>query len=103
MTETTESVPVLIVDDDPSMRAALRQWIRLAGFETREVATADLAIAQLNAGFGGCVVSDVMLEGEDGLSLLRRIKGLDADLPVVLITGHGDVPMAVEAMRAGCL
>lgn len=101
MTETSESVPVLIVDDDPSMRAALRQWIRLAGFETREVATADQAIAQLTPGFEGCVVTDVMLEGEDGMSLLRRIKDMDADLPVVLITGHGDVPMAVDAMRAG--
>ncbi|WP_422374972.1 sigma-54-dependent transcriptional regulator [Roseibium sp.] len=101
MTETSDPVPVLIVDDDPSMRAALRQWIRLAGFETREVATADQAIAQLRPGFEGCVVTDVMLEGEDGMSLLRRIKDLDADLPVVLITGHGDVPMAVDAMRAG--
>ncbi|ASP36115.1 sigma-54 dependent transcriptional regulator [Labrenzia sp. VG12] len=101
MTDTSDPVPVLIVDDDPSMRAALRQWIRLAGFETREVATADQAIAQLNPGFEGCVVTDVMLEGEDGMSLLRRIKDLDADLPVVLITGHGDVPMAVDAMRAG--
>jgi len=101
MTEPAATVPVLIVDDDPSMRAALRQWIRLASFETQEVATADQAIARLDAGFGGCVVSDVMLEGEDGMSLLRRIKDMDKDLPVVLITGHGDVPMAVEAIRAG--
>jgi len=92
---------VLIVDDDPSMRAALRQWIRLAGFATLEVETADQALSKLSSGFEGCVVSDVKLEGEDGLSLLRRINALDANLPVVLITGHGDVPMAVEAMRAG--
>lgn len=101
MTDHPAKVPVLIVDDDPSMRAALRQWIRLAGFETREVATPDQALARLSRDFTGCVVTDVMLDGEDGMSLLRRISQLDADLPVVLITGHGDVPMAVEAMRAG--
>ncbi|MEO9528170.1 sigma-54 dependent transcriptional regulator [Roseibium sp.] len=101
MTDILPKVPVLIVDDDPSMRAALRQWIRLAGFETQEVAAPDQAMARLTRDFAGCVVSDVMLDGEDGLSLLRRIGELDAGLPVVLITGHGDVPMAVEAMRSG--
>jgi two-component system C4-dicarboxylate transport response regulator DctD len=101
MTETSEKTPVLIVDDDPSMRAALRQWIRLAGFDTQEVATIAQALARLAADFRGCVVSDVMLEGEDGVALLRNIGEIDADLPVVLITGHGDVPMAVEAMRSG--
>jgi len=101
MTDQSSKTPVLIVDDDPSMRAALRQWIRLAGYETHEVATVDQALARLSPGYEGCVVSDVMLDGEDGMMLLRRVKDLDADLPVVLITGHGDVPMAVEAMRAG--
>lgn len=101
MTDQIPKTPVLIVDDDPSMRAALRQWIRLAGYETQEVATVDQALAKLSPGQDGCVVSDVMLDGEDGMALLRRVKDLDADLPVVLITGHGDVPMAVEAMRAG--
>ncbi|MCK7610619.1 sigma-54-dependent transcriptional regulator [Roseibium sediminicola] len=101
MTDQTSKTPVLIVDDDPSMRAALRQWIRLAGFETQEVATVDQALVRLSSSYEGCVVSDVMLDGEDGMTLLRRVKDLDADLPVVLITGHGDVPMAVEAIRAG--
>ncbi|CTQ52561.1 C4-dicarboxylate transport transcriptional regulatory protein DctD [Roseibium album] len=101
MTVKTDQPLVLIVDDDPSMRAALRQWIRLAGFDTHEVATTDQAMGKLKADFDGCVVSDVMLENEDGLDLLRRIGNLDGELPVVLITGHGDVPMAVEAMRSG--
>lgn len=101
MTGNSNDRTVLIVDDDPSMRAALRQWIRLAGFATVEVAGADEAMSRLSPDFDGCVVSDVKLEGEDGLALLRRIASLDTDLPVVLITGHGDVPMAVEAMRAG--
>jgi len=101
MTEPQDKTPVLIVDDDPSMRAALRQWIRLAGFATQEVAGAEQAMAKLSPDFAGCVVSDVMLDGEDGVTLLHRIAALDGDLPVVLITGHGDVSMAVEAMRAG--
>lgn len=100
MTEATPC-PVLIVDDDPSMRAALRQWMRLAGFEPLEAVTADEAMRTVSPEFRGCVISDVMLEGEDGVSLLRRIKGIDPDLPVILITGHGDVPMAVEAMQLG--
>ncbi|QDG79229.1 sigma-54 dependent transcriptional regulator [Labrenzia sp. PHM005] len=99
--QASTNTPVLIVDDDPSMRAALRQWIRLADFETIEVETTDQAMANLGPDFKGCVVSDVMLDGEDGMTLLRRVSELDSDLPVILITGHGDVPMAVEAMRAG--
>ncbi len=101
MNDCPSKASVLIIDDDPSMRAALRQWIRLAGFRTDEVATASEAMARLLPDFDGCVVSDVMLDGDDGVGLLRRIMALDRDLPVVLITGHGDVPMAVEAMRAG--
>ncbi|MEP1931866.1 MAG: sigma-54 dependent transcriptional regulator [Roseibium sp.] len=101
MTEANPNIPVLIVDDDPSMRAALRQWIRLADFDTIEVATIDQALAELSTEFPGCVVTDVMLDGDDGMDLLRQIGNLDSELPVVLITGHGDVPMAVEAMRAG--
>lgn len=101
MTEANPNIPVLIVDDDPSMRAALRQWIRLADFDTIEVATVDQALAELSTEFPGCVVTDVMLDGDDGMDLLRQIGNLDSELPVVLITGHGDVPMAVEAMRAG--
>jgi two-component system C4-dicarboxylate transport response regulator DctD len=101
MTGSDEKTPVLIVDDDPSMRAALRQWMGLAGFRPIETKSAQEAITHLSAGFPGCVVSDVMLGGEDGVSLMRRITEIDADIPVILITGHGDVPMAVDAMRGG--
>lgn len=99
--QSRTSAPVLIVDDDPSMRAALRQWIRLADFDTIEVETADQAMVRLSPDFSGCIVSDVMLDGDDGMTLLRRVAEMDSELPVILITGHGDVPMAVEAMRAG--
>lgn len=101
MSETDLSTPVLIVDDDPSMRAALRQWMGLAGFRPTEVASAQEAMALIRPDFEGCVVSDVMLQGDDGVALMKHIGEIDADLPVILITGHGDVPMAVEAMRGG--
>ena len=93
--------PVLVVDDDPSMRAGLRQWMRLAGFEPVEAVDAEAALSRLGADFPGCVISDVLLPGASGLDLLRQARRIDPDLPVILMTGHGDVPMAVEAMREG--
>lgn len=93
--------PVLVVDDDPSMRAGLRQWMRLADFDPVEAVDAETALSNLAADFPGCVISDVLLPGASGLELLRRVKQIDPDLPVILMTGHGDVPMAVEAMRQG--
>lgn len=101
MSEGTTITPVLVVDDDPSMRAALRQWMGLAGFHPIETETANEAISRITPDFPGCVVSDVMLQGEDGIRLMQRIGEVDSEIPVILITGHGDVPMAVEAMRLG--
>lgn len=93
--------PVLVVDDDPAMRAGLRQWMRLAGFTPIEAVDAETGLDTITAEFPGCIVSDVLLPGASGLDLLRRVKEIDPDLPVVLLTGHGDVAMAVEAMRQG--
>lgn len=101
MTAANAKTPVLIVDDDPAMRSALRQWLGLAGFETIEMPDADMAMRHVQPSFPGCVVSDVMLNGDDGVRLMKRIAEIDADIPVILITGHGDVPMAVDAMRSG--
>ncbi|WP_417666520.1 sigma-54-dependent transcriptional regulator [Roseibium sp.] len=101
MNEPLAKTPVLVIDDDPSMRTALRQWLRLEGFETTEVQDGESALRHIHAGYPGCVVSDVMLKGEDGVDLMQRIAEIDSDIPVILITGHGDVPMAVEAMRGG--
>jgi len=93
--------PVLVVDDDPAMRAGLRQWMRLAGFTPLEAVDAETGLDMITAAFPGCIVSDVLLPGASGLDLLRKAKEIDPDLPVVLLTGHGDVAMAVEAMRQG--
>ncbi|MEP3279063.1 MAG: sigma-54 dependent transcriptional regulator [Stappiaceae bacterium] len=93
--------PVLFVDDDPAMRAALNQWLRLGNFEPIETTNVSEALVRLDRGFAGCVISDVRLPGEDGFALLSHIQQLDKEIPVIMITGHGDVPMAVQAMRAG--
>jgi len=92
---------VLLVDDEASMRQAISQWLDLAGFEVTAHDRSAAAIAVLNADYDGIVVSDLKMEGLDGMGLLIHIQELDPDLPVVMITGHGDIQVAVEAMRRG--
>lgn len=92
---------VIFIDDDAAVRSANAQSLGLAGFEVQAFATAEAALAVITTDFPGIVVTDVRLPGVDGLALLRQVVEIDADLPVILITGHGDVPMAVAAMRQG--
>src|SRR6266704_3505170 len=93
--------PVLFVDDEAAMRHAVPQWLGLAGFETLVHEKAPTALAKLSTDFPGVLVTDLKMEGVDGMELLRRSQQLDPELPVVVITGHGDVETAVEAMRLG--
>jgi two-component system, NtrC family, C4-dicarboxylate transport response regulator DctD len=92
---------VHLVDDDADLRHALKQSLELEGLSvvchTSAEDVGDLPLRSLY----GVVVSDIRMPGTDGLTLMRRILGIDPTMPVVLITGHGDVQMAVEAMRAG--
>ena len=92
---------VLFVDDEASMREAVTQWLELAGFELTVQDNATSALGKLSADFPGVLVTDLKMEGIDGLELLRRSQEVDPDLPVVVITGHGDVETAVQAMRLG--
>ncbi|MFK3910161.1 sigma-54-dependent transcriptional regulator [Pseudomonas monteilii] len=92
---------VIVIDDELSIRTAIEQWLELAGFQVQLFARAEPCLETLPAHFPGVVISDVRLPGLDGLQVLERLQALDAELPVILLTGHGDVPMAVEAMRAG--
>ncbi|MEC4169138.1 MULTISPECIES: sigma-54 dependent transcriptional regulator [unclassified Pseudomonas] len=92
---------VIVVDDEASIRNAVEQWLSLSGFEVQLFSCAEDCLDQLPAHFAGVIVSDVRMPGMGGLALLTRLQQLDADLPVILLTGHGDVPMAVEAMREG--
>ncbi|MCY1408647.1 C4-dicarboxylate transport transcriptional regulatory protein DctD [compost metagenome] len=79
----------------------MEQWLSLSGFEVQLFSRAEDCLARLPGHFPGVVITDVRMPGMDGLELLQKLKDQDADLPVILLTGHGDVPMAVEAMRIG--
>ncbi|MDI2591657.1 sigma-54 dependent transcriptional regulator [Pseudomonas sp. N3-W] len=92
---------VIVVDDESSIRSAVEQWLSLSGFEVQLFSRADECLAQLPAHFPGVILSDVRMPGMTGLELLAEVQRRDPDLPVILLTGHGDVPMAVEAMRDG--
>src|SRR5438270_10139631 len=96
-----ERAPVLFVDDEAAMRQAVTQWLELAGFALIAHENAAAAIGKLSTDFPGVLVTDLKMEGIDGLELLRRAQQIDPELPVVVITGHGDVETAVEAMRLG--
>ncbi|PSH58875.1 sigma-54-dependent transcriptional regulator [Phyllobacterium sophorae] len=92
---------VAFVDDDDDLRNANRQTLELAGFAVTPFADALGALRFLTADFAGVVVTDVRMPHIDGLELFRRLRALDPDLPVILITGHGDIDMAVAAMQEG--
>lgn len=92
---------VLFVEDDEALRFATVQALELAGLSVRAFAGAEAALAALPADFDGVIVSDIRMPRIDGLQLLARVRALDTDLPVILVTGHGDVPMAVAALRDG--
>ncbi len=93
---------VHIVDDDPGVRDSLQVLLEAAGFMVRayDSAAAFLAAAP---GPGGCVMTDVCMPGLDGLELQRRMKERRIPLPVIVMTGRGDIPIAVRAMKAGAV
>ncbi len=97
----SKTMKVAIVDDEKDMRQSISQWLALSGFDTESFASAEEALKGLTADYPGIVVSDIRMPGMDGMQFLRKLKSVDSTLPVIMITGHGDVPMAVEAMRIG--
>ncbi len=92
---------VVLVDDEEMIRITVEQTLDLAGIDVDAFADAESALSALGRDFSGVVVSDVRLPGRDGLQLLADVRRLDPELPMVLITGHGDIAMAVSAMREG--
>ena len=92
---------VFIVDDDPAMRDALLTLMRGAGLRARAFADGQDFLDHLPEDTTACVLTDVRMPGMDGLELMARLRVLDPDLPVILLTGHGDVPMAVQALKDG--
>lgn len=96
-----EGFKVLFVEDDPPVRASLTQTLELAGLDVCACASAEAALPHIQAGAQLIVATDVRLPGMDGLALLDHVVATDPDIPVVLVTAHGDVAMAVRAMRSG--
>jgi len=97
----SKAFTVLIVEDDPNVRLGCEQAMQLADIVVEGVASAEEAKQRIAAAPPGVVVTDMRLPGIDGLQLLRWLHERDAALPVIMITGHGDVTLAVEAMRSG--
>ena len=96
-----QAMKIAIVDDEKDMRQSISQWLALSGFDTETFGSAEDALKSLGPEFPGVVVSDIKMPGMDGMQFLKRLMSVDSSLPVIMITGHGDVPMAVEAMRVG--
>ena len=91
----------LLIEDEAALRLSTTQTLELGGFDVTACDSAENALAVLRADYPGIIVSDVRLPGMSGLALLAQVMALDAELPVIVVTGHGDVAMAVGAMRAG--
>jgi len=94
---------VYVIDDDEAMRDSLNFLLDSAGFVATLFETAQQFLDALPTLAFGCVVSDVRMPGIDGLELLKRLKALRSGFPIVVMTGHGDVPLAVEAMKLGAM
>jgi two-component system C4-dicarboxylate transport response regulator DctD len=92
---------VLLVDDDAQMLASTVQALELAGLAVTGFRSAEEVLDHAGPGLNGVIVSDIRMPGMDGMTLLQRLRDVDTDLPVILITGHAEVQLAVEAMRRG--
>jgi two-component system, LuxR family, response regulator FixJ len=92
---------VYVIDDDEAVRNSLSFLFKSAGLAARTYESATSFLNHLPRVKAGCIVTDVRMPGLSGLDLLRRLKELHSAVPVIVITGHGDVPLAVEAMKSG--
>jgi two-component system response regulator FixJ len=94
---------VHLIDDDDGVRQAVAFLLTTSGFAVRVYETAIAFLDALPSVQPGCVVTDVRMPGMDGLALQRELRNREIPLPVIVMTGHGDVPLAVEAMKAGAV
>jgi two-component system, LuxR family, response regulator FixJ len=98
---SSDAVVVHVIDDDGAVRESLEFLLRTARLNVRTYDSAAAFLEVLSQIQVGCVITDVRMPELSGIDLLKRLKELDRDLPVIVMTGHGDVPMAVEAMKFG--
>ncbi len=92
---------VILIDDEQTVRDSARQWLELSDFKVMDFGDAESALNMITTDYPGIVLSDVKMPGLDGLGLQKKIAAVDPHIPVVLFTGHGDIAMAVEAIRGG--
>jgi FixJ family two-component response regulator len=100
---TEPEATVFVVDDDLSVREALGGLVRSAGLRVETFASAQEFLNRPRADGPGCLVLDIRLPGLSGLDLQKRLAEAEAELPIIFITGHGDVPTSVKAMKAGAI
>lgn len=97
----TDCETIFIVDDDESVRHSLQWFLETMPNKIRTFASAEAFLDEVAAGSCGCLILDVRMPGIDGLELQRRLNQQQSTLPIIMLTGHGDVPMAVNAMSQG--
>ena len=101
MTQATATIHV--VDDDESLRTALMRLLRAAGYEVRTYASAGDFLLNKPENAPGCMILDVRMPGPSGFELQEAIAKLDESLPIIFLSGHGDIPMSVRALKAGAV
>jgi FixJ family two-component response regulator len=94
---------VFVIDDDGRMRESLKNLIRSVGLRVDGYASAEEFLKAKRPDVPGCLVLDVRLQGLSGLDLQKRMAEADIDIPIIFMTGHGDIPMSVQAMKAGAV
>jgi FixJ family two-component response regulator len=97
------SACVYIVEDDDAVRDSLLMMLESIGRKVQAFASADDFLKIYSQDMGGCIVLDIRMPGMNGMELQRRLNELNSILPIIFVTGHGDVPMAVEAMQQGAV
>jgi len=102
-TPPTSQPTVIVIDDDPGVRESIGGLIRSVGFQVRMLASVDEFHQSGRPNGPTCLVLDVRLPGQSGLDLQRELVSSGIDLPIVFITGHGDIPMSVQAMKGGAI
>jgi two-component system response regulator FixJ len=99
----SDAVIVHVIDDDEASRQSLAFLLQTADIAVQTYASATAFLEQIAEAVGGCIITDVRMPGLSGIDLLRRLNDMKIEAPVIVITGHGDVPLAVEAMKNGAI
>lgn len=103
MKMATYKQTVFIVDDDEPVRSALRLLMKSVGHDAMTFTSGDEFLASCKPGISGCLILDIRMPGMSGLELQEKLREQGVNIPIIFITGHGDVPMAVQAMKHGAM